>query len=115
MSNFTRIWYTAMACLLMVACAGFYLGTRDTNYVGDRTLQAPINVEQAEWWGATIMLRTNAGKQWCSAVAVNNTASHIFESGIITNPDGTKSSSIVLQTSYEVVRHMRFCMHQMVL
>ena len=107
MSSFTRVWYTAIACLMLVACAGIFLGSRDTNYLGDKSIQAPQTVEQGEWWASTLMLRTCDGAQWCSAVVINNKEYELIESGTITNPDGSKSSSsAMIQISWLVTaRH----------
>lgn len=69
--TFTRLWYSLLVVFIIAGCAAF-IGSRDTVYQGDRNADAPQTTEQAEWWAATVMLRTNSGKQWCSGVAVNN-------------------------------------------
>jgi hypothetical protein len=71
-STFSKIWYTLLAIFVIAGCSMF-LGTRDTNYLGEKDARVPIEAQMyGDWWKSTVILRTYSGKQWCSGVAVNN-------------------------------------------
>ena len=79
MSRFTKYWYGTLVALILVGCAGVFLGSRDVLYTGDRAADTvEVNKENSEWWASTLLLRKKSGQQWCSAVAINNTTSEIF-------------------------------------
>jgi hypothetical protein len=84
MSTFTKFWYAALVCLLVLGCSSLFLGDRDTPYTGVREVpQDEITLIKTypDWWEATLLLRKCDGTKWCSAVAVNNTGYKLVDYG----------------------------------
>lgn len=101
MSRFTKYWYTTLVLLLLLGCAGAFLGSRDVLYTGNRAADTvAIDRENGEWWASTLLLRKSNGKQWCSAVAFNNEATMTVPVG-----DGHGTTEVVPVTYLVTARH----------